>query len=162
MENLFYDLSEEEFSRERKILLWVFVALFFAGGIYVAMLSPVFGVHHIKPVLSLAPFGISIIVGIIALLATVKRKGMYFVVDDEKIEFNFGFIKPQKSTYMWIDLKELVFPHKEKKIKIIKTDGSSSVINLNWIQRKKSSIIKRHIYYTARHKELNIIKVKNL
>ena len=43
MENLYYNLSEEEFSKGRKILLWGFSALFFLGGIYVLFVSLILG-----------------------------------------------------------------------------------------------------------------------
>lgn len=159
MEKLYYNLSEEEYSKGRKILLWIFVAAFFLGGVYVAMLSPVFGVHHIKPSLSLAPFGISLIVGIISLFATVKRKDLYFLVDDDKIEFRYGIFRPKKNSFLWSDIKEFVIPHKERKIKLIFKDGTSYIINLTWLQRKKSSHIKKHLYNSAKAKNLNILKV---
>jgi hypothetical protein len=159
MEKLYFNLSEEEYSKSRKILLWIFVAAFFLGGVYVAMLSPVFGVHHIKPSLSLAPFGISLIVGIIALFATVKRKDLYFLVDDDKIEFRYGIFKPKKNSFLWSDIKEFVIPHKERKVKLIFKDGTSYTINLTWLQRKKSSHIKKHLYNSAKAKNLNILKV---
>jgi uncharacterized membrane protein YdbT with pleckstrin-like domain len=107
MENLYYNLSEEEFTKGRKILLWIFVVAFFLGGVYVAMLSPVFGVHHIKPTLSLAPFGISFIVGIIALFATIKRKDLFFSIDNDKIEFRYGLFRPKKHSISWTDIKEV-------------------------------------------------------
>lgn len=159
MEKLYFNLSEEEYSKSRKILLWIFVAAFFLGGVYVAMLSPVFGVHHIKPSLSLAPFGISLIVGIIALFATVKRKDLYFLVDDDKIEFRYGIFRPKKNSFLWSDIKEFVIPHKERKVKLIFKDGTSYIINLTWLQRKKSSHIKKHLYNSAKAKNLNILKV---
>lgn len=159
MEKLYYNLSEEEYSKGRKILLWIFVAAFFLGGVYVAMLSPVFGVHHIKPSLSLAPFGISLIVGIISLFATVKRKDLYFLVDDDKIEFRYGIFRPKKNSFLWSDIKEFVIPHKERKVKLIFKDGTSYIINLTWLQRKKSSHIKKHLYNSAKAKNLNILKV---
>ncbi len=159
MEKLYYNLSEEEYSKGRKILLWIFVAAFFLGGVYVAMLSPVFGVHHIKPSLSLAPFGISLIVGIISLFATVKRKDLYFLVDDDKIEFRYGIFRPKKYSFPWSDIKEFVIPHKERKVKLIFKDGTSYIINLTWLQRKKSSHIKKHLYNSAKDKNLNILKV---
>ena len=39
MEKLFYNLSEEEFSKGRKILLWGFSGLFFLGGISGGIMS---------------------------------------------------------------------------------------------------------------------------
>jgi hypothetical protein len=96
MEKLYYNLSEEEYTKERKILMWIFVAAFFLGGVYVLLASPVFGIHHIKPSLSLAPFGISLLVGIVAAFATIKRKDLFFLIDDDKIEFRYGVFRPKR------------------------------------------------------------------
>lgn len=162
MEKLYYNLSEEEFSKERKILLWIFVGLFFLGGVYVAMLSPVFGVHHIKPALSLAPFGISLIVGIIAAFATIKRGDLFFLIDDDKIEFRYGIIKPKKHSFAWAEIKEFIMPHKERKIKVLFLDGSTFIIDLSYLQRKKSTIIRKHLYHAAKSKNINITRVIHL
>jgi hypothetical protein len=159
MENLYYNLSEEEFTKGRKILLWIFVVAFFLGGVYVAMLSPVFGVHHIKPTLSLAPFGISFIVGIIALFATIKRKDLFFSIDNDKIEFRYGLFRPKKHSFSWTEIKEVVMPHKERKAKLVLKSGATFTIDLTWLQRKKASIIRKHLYYASKEKNLPIIKV---
>ena len=112
MEKMYYNLSEEEFSKGRKILLWIFVALFFLGGLIVLLAGPVFGFHEIKPSFSLAPFGISLIVGIISAFATIKRKDLFFLIDEDKIEFRYGLIRPKKYTFLWENIKEMVMPHK--------------------------------------------------
>jgi hypothetical protein len=162
MENLYYNLSEEEFSKGRKILLWSFASLFFLAGLYVLVLSLVFGHKSIPAVLSLAPFGISFVVTVIASFATIKRKDLFFSVDNEKIEFRYGIIKPKKHSFKWIDIKELIMPHKQRKAMLLFKDGSSFIIDLTWLQRKKSSHIRKHIFHAAREKDLNVIKVINL
>ena len=65
-------------------------------------------------------------------------------------------------SFQWIDIKEIIMPRKQKKVKLIFKDGSSFVINLTWIQRKKSSQIRRQVFYAAREKDLNVIKVVTL
>lgn len=162
MEKLYYNLSEEEFTKGRKLLLWGFAALFFLAGTYVLIISLVFGHKSIPAILSLAPFGISLIVSVIASFATIKRKDLYFLVDDDKIEFRYGIFKPKKYSFLWIDIKELIMPHKQRKAKLIFKDGSSFVIDLTWLQRKKSSHIRKHIFHAARNKDLNVAKVTNL
>ena len=162
MENLYYNLSEEEFSKGRKILLWSFAALFFLGGLYVLIVSLVFGHKSIPAILSVAPFGISLVVSVIAGFATFKGTDLFFLIDNDKIEFRFGVFKPMTHSFKWIDIKELVMPHKQKKAKLLFKDGSSFVIDLTWIQKKKSSHIRKHIFYAAREKNLNVIKVINL
>lgn len=162
MENLYYNLSEEEFSKSRKILLWGFAGFFFLGGIYVLIINLVFGHKSIPVILSLAPFGISLIVSVIAAFATIKRKNLFFAIDDEKIEFRYGIVSPKKHSYKWADINQLVMPHKQKKAKLMFRDGSSYVINLTWLQNKKSGVIRKHIYLTAATKDLKIIKVSHL
>jgi hypothetical protein len=152
MENLYYNLSEEEFSKGRKILLWGFAAFFFLAGTYVLFVSLILGQKSISPVLSVVPFGISLIVSLISAFATFK----------DKIEYKFGILKPLTHSFQWIDIKELIMPRRQKKVKLIFKDGSSFVINLTWIQRKKSSLIRKQIFYAAREKDLNVIKVVTL
>ncbi|MGD0342292.1 MAG: hypothetical protein ABSA76_11380 [Bacteroidales bacterium] len=162
MEKLYYNLAEAEFTKGRKILIWVFFAAFFLGGVYVALIGPLFGVYSIKPALSLAPFGISLIVGLVATYATIKRKDLYFLIDDDKVEFRYGVFRPKKYTFQWSDMREIVMPHKERKIKVIFKDGTSYIIDLMWIQRKKSILIIKHFFHMARGKGLNVLKVVQL
>ncbi len=162
MEKLYYNLSEEEFSKGRKILLWIFASLFFLAGIYVLIVSLVLGHKSIPAILSAAPFGISLIVSLIATLATIKRKDLFFLIDDDKIEFRYGFFSPKKHSFSWADVKELVMPHKQKKVMLVFKDGSAFVIDLTWLQKKKTSLIRKHIFHAAREKDLKVEKVITL
>jgi hypothetical protein len=162
MENLYYNLSEEEFSKGRKILLWGFAALFFLAGVYILFVSLILGQKSIPAVLSVAPFGISLVVSIIAGLATFKGTNLFFSIDMNKIEYKFGAFKPVTHNFNWIDIKELVMPRKQKKVMLVFKDGSTYIINLNWMQRKKSSSIRKHIFYVAREKDLVVTKVPTL
>jgi hypothetical protein len=162
MENLYYNLSEEEFSKGRKILIWIFFAAFFIGGVYVLLAGAIFGLHHINPVLSLAPFGISLIVGIVAAFATIKREDLFFLIDNDKIEFRYGIFRPKKYSFAWSDIKEIVMPHKERKARLFMKNGSSFIINLSWLQRKKSTIIRKHLYHVANSKNIKVLKVMHL
>ncbi len=162
MENIYFDLAEEEFSNSRKLLLWVFTGLFFIGGVGVLLASPVFGLHEIKPSLSLAPFGIFLIVGLISSFATIKRKDHFFSIDEDKIEFRYGVFKPKKHSFQWADIKDLVMPHKEKKVLVNFRNGSSFVIDLTWLQKKKTHLIRKHIFNTAKYKDMEVKKVMHL
>lgn len=162
MENLYYNLSEEDFTFGRKVLIWVFFAAFFLGGIYVALIGPLFGVHRVKPILSLAPFGISLIVGLVAAYATIKRKDLFFLIDNDKVEFRYGLFRPKRYSFKWSDMREIVMPHKDRKIKVLFKDGTSYIIDLMWIQRKKSILIRKHFFHMAREKNLNVLKVVTL
>src|SRR5512138_336458 len=113
MESLYYNLSEHEFSRGRKTLLWGFSLLFFIAGLGVIFLNVVLHDETIHLSLSSAPFGISLITGIIASFATFSRKDHFFIIDDEKMEFKYGMMKPVKQSLSWNNITEINFPHKE-------------------------------------------------
>lgn len=162
MEKLYFNLSEEEFSKGRKILLWVFASLFLLASVYVLVTNLAFGHKSIPLFISLITFGISLFVSVIAAFATIKRKDLFFIVNDEIIEFRFGILKPKKHTIKWADIKELIMPGKQKKILLRLNDGSSFLINLNWLQKKKSSMIRKHIYLSAKQKNLKVTKVSTL
>ena len=162
MENMYYNLSEEEFSGGRKILLWGFASLFFLAGMYVLFVSLILGHKSISPVLSVAPLGISLVVSIIAGFATFKGTDLFLLINNEKIEYKFGIIRPSTHSFNWIDVKEIIMPRKQKKIKLVFIDGSSFVINLTWVQRKKSSLIRKQIFYAAKEKGVYVKKVVTL
>lgn len=162
MEKLYYDLSEAEYTPGRKMLLWVVTILFFIGGLYVALLSPVFGKHSVNPILSLAPFGIGILIGITALLATVKRKNMFFEINNDRIEFRYGMFNPKKHSYLWSDIRKIVMPHRERKVKLMFRDNRSEIVNLSYIQRKRSILIRKHLILGAMEKNISVLKVITL
>jgi hypothetical protein len=162
MENLYYNLSEVEFSKSRKILLWGFTSLFFLAGIGIIFMNLILHDEAIQISLSLAPFGISLMAGIISFMATFSRKGHFFLIDNDKIEFRFGLIKAVKRTFLWNDIKEIQLPHKQKKVKLIFKNDLSYIINLTWIEKKKSSHIRKQFYYSGREKNINIIKLQYL
>jgi hypothetical protein len=157
MENLYYNLAEEEFSKSKKIILWLFSSIFFAVGIGTVFMNVVLKDDSINPAVSIAPFGISIAAGFIAAMATFQRKDHFFAVDDEKIEFRYGMFNAQKKSYYWNNISEILLPHKQKKVKLLMKDNTSVIINLSWIQKKKSSHIRKHIFYGAKEKNINVI-----
>ncbi len=162
MEPLFYNLSEEEFSKSRKILLWIFVLIFFIGGLAVLFASSVLGFTEIKPTFSIAPFGIALFVGLIAIFSTIKRKNLFFKIDDDKIEFRYGLVKPHIHTFLWENIKEVIIPQKEKKVKLNFKDGNSFVINLTWLQGKKSFSIRKYLFTSAKYKDMDVRRVVTL
>jgi hypothetical protein len=162
MENLYYNLSEQEFSKGRKILLWVFASIFFLAGMGIIVMNVIQHNTSIHISLSAAPFGISFAVGIIAVLATFTRKDHYFKIDNDEIKFKYGTLNPVEQTFRWSDIKEIHLPHKQKKIKLIMKNDSSFVINLTWIEKKKSSHIRKHFFYVGKEKNINIVKMQVL
>jgi hypothetical protein len=159
MENLHFNLSEEEFSKGRKVLLWTFSSLFLLASLYVLIANLAFGYKSIPLFIALITFGISLFVAIIAAFASIRRKDLFFTVDNEKIEFRYGILRARKHSFNWSDIKELILPQKQKKAALLFNDGSSYLINLNWLQRKKSSLIRKYIYIHAKEKNLKIVKV---
>jgi hypothetical protein len=162
MENLYYNLSEEEFTKGRKILLWVFAGLFFLGGIYVLIISLVLGHKSINAILSAAPFGISLIITVFAFFATIKRNDTFFSIDNDKVEFRYGLIKPKKHSFNWADVNEVIMPHKQKKVKFLFANNTFMIVNLTWLQKKKSSHLRKHLFYVAKEKNIKITKVSIL
>jgi hypothetical protein len=162
MESQHFDLAEEEFSKESKIILWTVASFFFLTGIFILYRTYVLKHLDISGSLSIAPFGISLVVSLIASYATIKRKELFFNIDDEKIEFRFGIISPKKHLFQWVDIKELIVPMKQKKVMLIFKDEKVYEINLNWIGKKKSVSIIKHIYQFAKEKNIHIVKVKLL
>jgi hypothetical protein len=162
MENLNYNLSEQEFSKGRKILLWGFSLLFFIAGLGVIYLNVVMRDETIHLSVSSAPFAISIFVAVIASIATFSKKDHYFNIDNEKLEFKFGFLNPVKKSFLWNDISEINFPRRQKKVKLMFRDNTFYVINLTWIEKKKSSHIRKHIFYGANEKHIKTIKSQTL
>lgn len=162
MEKLHYNLAEEQITGSRKYLLWIVTCFFFLGGIYVIMLRPVFGNESVNPWLSLAPLGIGFFIGLISLYATIKRKDIYFHIDDEIIEFRYGIFRPKKYSFQWNNVKKLVLPHRERKVKLMFADGTSFIIDLSYIQRKRSILIRKHLFHMAKSKNISVITVISL
>ncbi|MFN8240643.1 MAG: hypothetical protein U0X39_07805 [Bacteroidales bacterium] len=162
MEKLFYDLSKQEFSKSKKVLLWIFSGLFLLAGVAVVFMNVVLHNRALHISYSAAPFGIGLAVGIVAILATTKRKDNYFIIDDEKVEYVFGMFKTVKITHFWKDVSEIHLPHKEKKVKLIYKDNTQHVLNLNWLDKKKSHFIRKHIFYAGKEKNIAIQKVNTL
>jgi hypothetical protein len=162
MEKLFFDLSESEFSKGRKILVWIFSAVFFLAGCGIIYMNTVLHDKTIHINFCIAPFGISLFTAIVAYLATSKKKDHYFLIDNDKVEYRFGLFKPVKCVHKWDDVKEIHLPHKEKKVLIIYKDDTEHILNLTWIEKKKSHFIRRHFYYAIREKNLKLVKVDTI
>jgi len=162
MEKLYYDLSKEEFSSGRKALLWIFSGAFFLAGAGIIFMNIIQHDLSIHITFSIPPFGISIFTGIIAFMATAKKKDHYFLMDDEKVEYRFGIFKPVKVTHKWTDMAEIIMPHKEKKVLLKYKDKTDRLINLNWLEKKKTHFITRQFFHAAREKSIPIKSVKML
>jgi hypothetical protein len=159
MEKLFYDLSEQEFSSGRKVLLWIFSGVFFLAGAGIIFMNVVQHDQSIHITFCIPPFGIGLFTGIIAYMATSKKKDHYFLIDDDKIEYRFGLFKPVRITHKWSDINEIVMPHKERKILLKYKNNTQNIVNLNWLEKKKTHFIRRHFYHAAKEKNISIVSV---
>ena len=159
MEKLFYDLSESEFTKGRKILLWIFCAIFFLAGSGIVFMNAVQHNRTIHVSVSIVPFGISLFVGIVAYMSVIKRKDHYFLIDDEKIEYRFGLFKPIKHSHRWADVEEIHMPHHEMKLLFKYKNGNNDIVNLTWLGKKKTHFIRKHIYIAAKEKNIDLKKV---
>jgi hypothetical protein len=162
MENLYYNLSKEEFTKGKKLLLWGFSSLFFLAGLGIIFMNVILHDMSINISLCAVPFGISLVTGLIAGMATFRGKDHYFNIDIDKIEFRYGVLHPVRQIYLWNDVIEIHFAHKQKKVKLVFNNNSSVIINLTWIEKKKSSHIRKHLYYVAREKNINTVKLQVL
>jgi len=159
MEKLFFDLSESEFSYSRKVLVWIFSAVFFLAGCGIIVMNTIMHDRSIHMTFAIAPFGISIFTAFVAYMASSKRKDHYFLIDNEKIEYRYGLFKPVRVTHHWEDIAEIVLPHKEKKVLLKYGSGAEKIVNLTWIEKKKAHFIRKHFYYASREKNITIRKV---
>jgi hypothetical protein len=162
MENLHYNLSHEDSPKGWKYLLWIFAAIFFVAGVYLLINNLVMGNESIPAAFAAAPLGISVLVSLVAGFISAKKKDQFFTINDEIIEFRYGFLKARIHSYKWNDVRELILPKRQKKAKLLLTDGSSFIINLNWLNNKKAFNIRKQLYLVAREKGLNVLKVKSL
>jgi hypothetical protein len=159
METLFYDLSEAEFTKGRKILIWILAAFFFLAGIGELFAALVLDIKSFSPTLAIIPFLLGLFIALFAAFATIKRTDHFFRIDEEKIEFRNGIINPKKHSYQWSNITEIHLPNKQKSALLFFKDGSSFDINLMWIEKKKATAIRKHIYYFAKEKNIKLMKI---
>ncbi|MCD4768866.1 MAG: hypothetical protein K8R35_01700, partial [Bacteroidales bacterium] len=61
-------------------------------------------------------------------------------------------------SYYWKDIKAIYFPPRTKKSTLVMHNGNIVNINLMWIEKNKSRLIIKHLYYTGRKKSKEIFK----
>jgi len=162
MEQLYYNLSEEEFTKDRKFMLWASACFFFLVGLYVFKDTFVSVRKIIPPILALPSFIICFIIICIGLWEKLRRKDLFFLVDYGKIEFRFGVLKAKRHSFKWSKISQIVMPLSQRKIQLNLNDGTSFVINLTFFKQEKSTSIKNYIYKLAGEKDIKITVVKRL
>lgn len=158
MENLNLNLSKNEFSKSRKILLWAIGLLFLSGAIWSLYLELFKHDTSVTAGLIIVLFAISAFIFFIASLASLNREDHYFIIDNDKISYRYGLLFSKHRTHNWPEVKEIIIQYNLRKATIITADGKRKIINLNWINRTGSKIILKHLYYTSRKIGIPITK----
>ncbi|MBS0009924.1 MAG: hypothetical protein KFF49_00840 [Bacteroidales bacterium] len=160
MEALKLNLSRNEFSTGRKILLWILGTLFLTGALWSLYVRLAKIDESAEPGLILVLFLISAFIYFIALLATVQKKSHFFHVDEDMISYRYGFFFPGYHKHKWEDISEIIMKYDQRTAMLILNNGKHISINLKWIQKSSSQLILKHIYYTAQNKNLPVIRNK--
>ncbi|MDZ7740047.1 MAG: hypothetical protein U5K32_13495 [Bacteroidales bacterium] len=158
MENLNLNLSKNEFSKSRKILLWIIGLLFFSGAIWSLYLKLYKDDSSVTAGLIVVLFAISSFIFFIAALASVKKKNHYFIIDNDRISYRYGLVFSKQRSLNWSEIKEIIIQYNLRKATIITGDDKQKFINLNWINHSSARAILKHLYYTARKKNISISK----
>lgn len=158
MEDLYYNLAQEEFSKGRKILLWILAILLSIVTLVVIYMKYVKYDPNTTIGLIITLGLITSFLFLIAILSTARRKEHFFRVDSETISYHYGLLFPSHHTYKWEEIKHLYFPPHSKKTTLILQDGKVIHINLTWVEKNKSRNIRKHIFYSAKNKGVQIQK----
>lgn len=162
MENLHYNLSEEESSKGWKVLLGLFAGIFLVTGIYILVNNLVFGKGNIPLSFAVVPIAVGVIVAAITIYVSVRRKDQYFNISDEEIEYRYGIMKARYHKFRWNDVREIMMPRGQRKALLHLKDGSDHTVNLTWLDRHKAARIRKYFLYVARQRDLPVHKVKSL
>ena len=159
MDDLYFDLAKEEFSKGRKIL----IILMAAAALIITMWDSYirFFKHNVYSTLSLTItlYLVTAFLIMIAVLATKKRKEHFFKIDNNVLSFHYGLLFPSHHTYNWNEIDKIYVPPHSKNATVLLRSGKAVHINLTWIEKNKSRIIRKHIFYTAKAKGIDIAKM---
>lgn len=158
MDDLYFNLASEEFSKPRKILIWIIAILTALVAAWDSYLK--FFKHDTSADLGLtfSLYVITIFLFTIAILATKKRKEHFFKVDRENISYHYGLIFPSHRSYKWAEIRKVYMPPRSKNTVLILNNDKPVHINLTWVERNKSRIIRKHIYFSAKERGIEILK----
>ncbi|MEZ4999340.1 MAG: hypothetical protein R2744_01345 [Bacteroidales bacterium] len=158
MDDLYFNLSEKEFSRGRKIILWIFGTIFILVGLWDLFLKLFKHNNMASMGVTITAISIGLFVYLIAILASSRKQENYFKVDSNTISYRFGLVAPTMNEITWTEVKTIYMPSHHKNIFIGKNTGRIIKVNLTWIEKNKSRLIKRHIYYVAKQRNIEILK----
>jgi hypothetical protein len=158
MEDLYFNLASEEFSKPRKILIWIVAFITLLLSMWISYLKFFKQDSSADMGLTLTLYAITLFMFSLAILATIKRKEHYFKVDDEIISYRYGLIFPTQKTHLWTNIKKIYVPPHSKNTSLELKDKKIVHINLTWVERNKARIIRKHIFYNGRDKGIEIAK----
>lgn len=160
MDDLYFNLSEMEFSKGRKIILWIFGTIFILTGLWDLFLK-IFKHNNMANMgLTITALAIGCFVYLIAILASSRKQENFFKVDSNAISYRFGLIAPSLIQIDWNNISAISMPAHQKNIFIDQKSGETIKIKLTWIEKNKSRLIRRHIYYVAKQRNIEVLKSK--
>lgn len=158
MEVLRLNLSRNEFSMSKKVLLWIVGSMFLAAGIWAIYMRFVKKDSSIQPGLTVVLFALSAFLFFIASLASFRKREHFFYVDNETITYRYGLISSRHQSYNWSEIKKIVMKYNQRKAILVFNNDKQVTINLNWINKSNSQIILKHIYYASKYKGLPVTR----
>lgn len=158
MEDLYYNLAKEEFSKGRKILIWIFASLMTLAGGWNLYLMFYKSTDYSNPVISIVLLCIGAFLYFIAILSSIKRESHFFKVDNDTISYRYGLLFPTSRTYNWEEIKTIYFPPHTKKVILVMHNGNIVNINLTWIEKNKSRLIIKHLYFSGMKRSKEIFR----
>ncbi|MDX2414527.1 MAG: hypothetical protein QNK33_04990 [Bacteroidales bacterium] len=158
MEDLYFNLAKEEFSKGRKILLWFMAIATTIVTLVIVYLKYIKHDTNATIGLAITLTLITIFFYMIAILSTIKKKEHFFKVDNNTISYHYGLMFQSHHTYNWNEVKKLYVPPHSKNITLLLKNGNIVGINLTWIEKNKSRMIRKHIFYSAKTKGIEIHK----
>ena len=158
MDDLYFNLASEEFSKPRKILIWVIAMITLAVSLWDSYIK-FFKHDNVSDLgLTITLYLVTAFMFMIAILATMKRKEHFFKVDNEEISYHYGLLFPSHHSYSWPEIKKIFVPPHSKNTILVLKDNKVIHINLTWVERNKARMIRKHIFYTGRDKGIEIVK----
>lgn len=158
MENLNLNLSKNEFSKSRRILLWIIGLLFFISTLWSLYLKLWAHDTSVTTGLIIILFLISAFLCFIASLASARKEDHYFNINHDEISYRYGLMFSKQRKHTWEEIKEIIIRYNLRKAIIINVNDNKKTINLNWINKTSAKTILKHLYYISRKKGIPISK----
>lgn len=157
MEPFFISLTEEDFSLPKKIVLVIFGLILLSlggwdlfGGLFFKADE---SVQLWLPVLLLL---LGLMFFYIAFHNQLRRRQHFVRMDDEKIDYLFGFFGQSEGSIRWENIQIVLINKLKKTITLHESDHSFTTLNMYWLNRSKVALIKRDLVTRARAKGIKV------